>query len=79
MHLKLISTHYCRSFQTLTFFSKEGFLSYATSRYKLHFYESPTGVLFIMMTDTSVGNIKETMKKLYSSVSVSCEMFQTEC
>nr|CAB3267217.1 trafficking protein particle complex subunit 1-like [Phallusia mammillata] len=49
---------------------KEGFISYTTSRYKIHFYESPTGLKFILLTDIFVGNIRETMKKLYSSVYV---------
>ncbi|CAK8698505.1 trafficking protein particle complex subunit 1-like [Clavelina lepadiformis] len=50
--------------------SKEGFLSYTTSQYKLHFYESPTRLKFVVMTDINVGNIRETLKKIYSSIYV---------
>nr|XP_009861434.1 trafficking protein particle complex subunit 1 [Ciona intestinalis] len=50
--------------------SKEGFMCYSTSRYKLHFYEAPTGLKFVMMTDVNVGNIRETLKRIYSSVYV---------
>ena len=49
---------------------QNGFHSYSTNEYKLHFYESPTGFKFILTTDTRVGNITETLKKIYSQVYV---------
>lgn len=52
---------------------KDGFKfagSYCTSKYKLHFYETPTGLQLIMMTDTSVGSVTEVLKKIYGSVFV---------
>lgn len=52
---------------------KDGFKfagSYTTSKYKLHFYETPTGLQLIMMTDTTVGLVTDTLKKIYASVYV---------
>jgi len=52
---------------------KDGFKfagSYSTSKYKLHFYETPTGLQLIMMTDTNTGPVTDILKKIYSSVYV---------
>nr|XP_039251660.1 trafficking protein particle complex subunit 1-like [Styela clava] len=49
---------------------KDGFLSYTTSAYKLHYYETPTGLKFVFATDVSVGNTREILRKLYSKVYV---------
>lgn len=49
---------------------KDGFLSYATSAYKLHFYETPTGLKFVFTTDVSTGNMRDMLRKLYSKVYV---------
>ncbi|KAM9834713.1 trafficking protein particle complex subunit 1 isoform X2 [Syngnathus typhle] len=34
--------------------SKEGFQSFQTSRYRLHYYETPSGLKFVMNTDLSL-------------------------
>jgi len=52
---------------------KDGFKfagNYSTSKYKLHFYETPTGLQMIMTTDTSVGSVTDILKKIYGSVYV---------
>lgn len=49
---------------------KDGFLSYTTSAYKLHFYETPSGIKFVFMTDVSAGNMRDSLRKLYSKVYV---------
>ena len=50
--------------------AKEGFVSYTTSKYKLHFYETPTGLKFVLNTDTNVGDIQDTLRDVYSKLYV---------
>lgn len=50
--------------------AKEGFVSYTTSKYKLHFFETPTGLKFVLNTDTDVGNIQEVLWHIYSKLYV---------
>ncbi|CAL9694181.1 unnamed protein product [Knipowitschia caucasica] len=49
---------------------KEGFLSFQTSKYKLHFYETPTGLKFVLNTDLSVSNARDSLQHLYSNIYV---------
>uniref|UniRef100_A0A3Q1EYZ2 Trafficking protein particle complex subunit n=1 Tax=Acanthochromis polyacanthus TaxID=80966 RepID=A0A3Q1EYZ2_9TELE len=49
---------------------KEGFLSFQTSRYRLHYYETPSGLKFVMNTDLSVSNARETLQHIYSNLYV---------
>ncbi|XP_041821382.1 trafficking protein particle complex subunit 1 [Chelmon rostratus] len=49
---------------------KEGFLSFQTSKYRLHYYETPTGLKFVMNTDLSVTNARETLQHVYSNLYV---------
>ena len=49
---------------------KDGFLNLQTSKYKLHFYETPSGLKFVMNTDLLVGNIRDTMHQMYSKIYV---------
>lgn len=73
--------------------SKESFTSYSTSKYKLHFFETATGLKFVLNTDTSVGNLTDTLRNIYSKVYVeyvvrnplcktgepiSCDLFTSE-
>ena len=48
---------------------KDGFLNLRTNKYKLHFYETPSGLKFVMNTDLSVGNTRDVLHQMYSSVS----------
>lgn len=50
-------------------YRKDGFLSYKTNCYKLNYYETPTGFKFVLNTDSNVGNIRDTLHQLYSTVS----------
>lgn len=50
-------------------FRKDGFHSFKTNVYKLNYYETPTGLKFILNTDPQVGNIRDTLHQLYSNVS----------
>jgi len=49
---------------------KEGFLNFTTSKYKLHFFETPSGLKFIMNTDLNVGNMKDVLQQIFSSIYV---------
>uniref|UniRef100_B1ASW6 Trafficking protein particle complex subunit n=1 Tax=Mus musculus TaxID=10090 RepID=B1ASW6_MOUSE len=46
---------------------KDGFLSFQTSRYKLHYYETPTGIKVVMNTDLGVGPIRDVLHHIYSA------------
>ncbi len=52
------------------FYRKDGFISFKTNCYKLNYYETPTGVKFILNTDNNVGNIRDILHQLYSTVSL---------
>ncbi|KAK2154819.1 hypothetical protein LSH36_256g02038 [Paralvinella palmiformis] len=47
---------------------KESFHSYRTNKYKLHFYETPSGLQFVMTTDLNVGNITDILQQMYCNI-----------
>ncbi|KAH8246957.1 trafficking protein particle complex subunit 1 [Drosophila kikkawai] len=47
---------------------REGFLYYKTNRYALHYLETPSGLKFVLNTDTTAINVKELLQQLYSKV-----------
>ncbi|XP_014269550.1 trafficking protein particle complex subunit 1 [Maylandia zebra] len=49
---------------------KEGFLSFQTSKYRLHYYETPSGLKFVLNTDLSVTNARDTLQHIYSNLYV---------
>ncbi|XP_015271193.1 PREDICTED: trafficking protein particle complex subunit 1 [Gekko japonicus] len=49
---------------------KDGFLAFQTSKYKLHYYETPTGLKVVMNTDLGVGNIRDVLHQIYSYIYV---------
>ena len=44
---------------------KDSFLSYKTNRYKMHLYETPTGLKIIMNTDVSTATVSEFLHTVY--------------
>jgi hypothetical protein len=37
---------------------RNSFISYRTGQYKLHYYETPTSIKFVMLTDTQTLNMR---------------------
>eukprot|EP00126_Sphaerothecum_destruens_P015237 Sdes_comp9169_c0_seq1m641 len=49
---------------------QDGFHFYKTSTYKLNFFESATGLKFILVTDSNVGDIRDVLRSIYSDIYV---------
>ncbi|CAG9579559.1 unnamed protein product [Danaus chrysippus] len=49
---------------------KDGFLNYKTSKYTLHYLETPSGLKFVMNTDNQVQGVRELLKKIYAEIYV---------
>ncbi|CAG8440823.1 2162_t:CDS:2 [Ambispora leptoticha] len=47
--------------------SQDGFLSYRTSHYKLHYYETPTGLKFVINTDPAVDKLRPVLRQIYTN------------
>ncbi|XP_017131026.1 trafficking protein particle complex subunit 1 [Drosophila elegans] len=47
---------------------REGFLYYKTNRYALHYLETPSGLKFVLNTDTTAINVKELLQAMYAKV-----------
>lgn len=48
--------------------TKEGFLYYKTSKYCLHFLETPSSLKFVLNTDTHCQGVREILQQIYSQV-----------
>ncbi|MCJ1225372.1 TRAPP subunit bet5 [Toensbergia leucococca] len=49
---------------------EDNFISYRTGHYKLHYYESPTSLKFVMVTDTKTNNLRIVLHQIYVSLYV---------
>ncbi len=49
---------------------RDGFLSYRTNKYRLNYYETATGVKFVLNSDTSVTHpiVRDLLARIYSQV-----------
>ncbi|CAO3639556.1 unnamed protein product [Cunninghamella echinulata] len=45
--------------------SQDGFISYRTSTYRLHYYETPTGLKFVLNTDPNTEGMRSVLKQIY--------------
>ena len=46
------------------------FLSYRTSQYKLHYYETPTNIKFVMLTDVKASSMRHALQQIYVNIFV---------
>lgn len=49
---------------------RSSFISYRTGHYKLHYYETPTSLKFVMVTDTKANNLRIVLHQIYVSLYV---------
>ncbi|KAJ1740292.1 TRAPP complex subunit bet5 [Coemansia sp. RSA 1821] len=47
-----------------------GFMSFATSTYRLHYYEAPTGVKFVLNTDVNTTSMQPVLEMIYRNIYV---------
>ncbi|CAO3615172.1 unnamed protein product [Cunninghamella blakesleeana] len=45
--------------------NQDGFISYRTSTYRLHYYETPTGLKFVLNTDPNTEGMRSVLKQIY--------------
>lgn len=51
--------------------SKEGFTGYRTNKYRMNYYETPTGLKFVLNTDLNLtANPRESLHQLYEQVTI---------
>mmetsp|Transcript_21628 Transcript_21628/g.43790 ORF Transcript_21628/g.43790 Transcript_21628/m.43790 type:complete len:141 (-) Transcript_21628:172-594(-) len=49
-----------------------GFYACSTSAYKLHYFETASGLRFVMQTDLAASDMRETLRYIYSQIYVEC-------
>jgi len=45
-------------------------MSYRTAEYKLHYYETPTKLKFVMLTDTKTNNLRIALHQIWANLYV---------
>jgi hypothetical protein len=48
----------------------DSFISFRTGQYKLHYYETPTSIKFVMLTDTATLNMRNVLHQIYVNLYV---------
>jgi hypothetical protein len=48
----------------------DSFLSYRTGEYKMHYFETPTQLKLVMLTDTRVGNMRTVLHQIWATLYV---------
>lgn len=43
----------------------DAFISYRTAQYKLHFYETPSNLRLVMLTDTATLSMRNVLHQIY--------------
>ena len=55
------------------------FISFRTGQYKLHYYETPTSIKFVMLTDTQTLNMRNVLHQIYVNLYVEFGEFRFGC
>lgn len=55
------------------------FVSYTTSQYKLHYYETPTNIKFVMLTDLKSPSMRIALQQIYINLFVEYGWFCKDC
>ncbi|GJJ75656.1 trafficking protein particle complex subunit 1 [Entomortierella parvispora] len=50
--------------------SQDGFIAYKTSHYKLHYYETLTGLKFVLNSDPGVESLQAALRQIYTQIYV---------
>lgn len=45
-------------------------MGYRTNVYKLHYFETASGLKFVLTTDANVGNMRDVLQRIYSQLYV---------
>lgn len=48
----------------------DAFISYRTGAYKLHYYETPTNLKFVMLTDIKMASLRAALHQIYVNLYV---------
>lgn len=43
----------------------DAFISYRTSQYRMHYYETPTNLRFVLLTDTGTMSMRNVLHQIY--------------
>jgi trafficking protein particle complex subunit 1 len=59
----------------------DAFISYRTAQYKLHFYETPANLRFVILTDTATLSMRNVLHQIYINLWVEYGVIyeQEEC
>ncbi|KAH9827363.1 transport protein particle subunit bet5 [Teratosphaeria destructans] len=50
--------------------ASDAFLAYRTAEYKLHYFETPTQLKFVLLTDPRVGNMRTVLHQIWATLYV---------
>lgn len=55
----------------------DAFISYRTGQYRMHYYETPTNLRFVLLTDTATMSMRNVLHQIYINLWVEYGMFVT--
>lgn len=53
----------------------DAFISYRTGQYRMHYYETPTNLRFVLLTDTATMSMRNVLHQIYINLWVEYGMF----